>query len=366
MTHSRTRAGTGSNSAPSQGVVAGHLLRQVREQIGYTQEALAEHLGYDLNTYRGWETGRRSLGQVKASTIQVIIRKLRILGGNTDLLGRIGTAVDVDVFIGDVLRGDAGTADHPLASWVSTRDWNDMLSWATSGTPSDGGVPQPRLAPADRKVFFNNLRATAEKAGTGGEAMLLRRQVYFLAARDDSPEGRDWLAAAERLELRHVSRTAGWTPDWVTSRSLAVARACQGDPGPLRDFIDNRLTGNDRCEAANLRYWAYWVGESDGHAVSDDFMASSLGGWRGAKLLEHLTDGLHDRTPYLDLSIHTLWTLLGSRPHLLDDDHELTNRLATRVVQLLEQQPPHLGVPARRELDQLHFATRLATAKGPR
>ncbi len=364
MPPSRPRAGTGSNATPSQGVVAGHLLRQVRERIGYTQEALAECLGYDLNTYRGWETGRRSLGQVKASSVQVIVRKLRVLGADADLLARIGTAVDVDVFIGDVLRGSPDTADHPLASWVSTRDWNDMLGWATNGVP-DGGQ-RPRLAPVDRKTFFANLRATADRAGGGGDAMLLRRQVYFLAARDDSSEGRDWLTAAEHRELRRIRSSGDWTPDWVTSRSLAVARACQGDPEPLRDFIDHRLAGNDRCEAANLRYWAYWVGESDGHAVSDDFMASSLGGWRGAKLLGHLTDGLHDGTPYLNLSVHSLWTLLESRPHLLGDDHGLTARLGRNIRALLDRPPAHPSDRAPRELDQLHFAARMTTAEGPR
>jgi transcriptional regulator with XRE-family HTH domain len=366
MPRNRHRTGTGGNAPPSQGVVAGHLLRQVRERIGYTQEALAERLGYDLNTYRGWETGRRSLGQVKASSVQVIVRKLRVLGGDPDLLARIGTAVDVDVFISDVLSGTPDIPDHPLANWVSTRDWNDMLGWATTGAPDRHIVQRPRLAPADRKTFFANLRATVDRAGAGDHATLLRRQVYFLAARDDSTEGRDWLTAAERRELRRIRRTGDWTPDWVTSRSLAVARACQGDPELLRDFIDRRLAGNDRCEAANLRYWAYWVGESDGNAISDEFMASSLGGWRGTKLLGHLTDGLHGGTPYLDLSVHSLWTLLENRPHLLGDDHDLTTRLGERISALLDQPPAHLGERARRELHQLQFATRMTTAKGPR
>jgi DNA-binding transcriptional regulator YiaG len=362
MNRQRRHTGTGG-TATAKGLTAGYLLRKIREQTGHTQEALAEYLGVDLNTYRGWETGRRSLGQVKASTLNGIIRKLLLLGGDPRDLDRIHTAIDVDTFIGDVLRGHATPGDHPLANWVSTRDWNDLLGWALVGPEDNGLIPRPRLPATDRRRFFDNLRTVADRAAE--DDTLLRRQVYFLAARDDSPAARDWLAAAERREQRRIRRADSWTPAWVTGRSIAVARACQGDPEPLRDFIDHHLA-DELCEAANLRYWAYWVGESTTQAVSDNFMTADLGRWRGTTLLAHLADGLHSRTPYLDLTVHTVWALLEQRPWLLGDDHRLTERVARRVRNLLDDPPAHLGARARRELDQLHFATRMHTAKGPR
>lgn len=355
-------AATGSTG----GLITGHLLRLIREQLGLTQDGLAEHLGQDLNTIRSWESGRRPLGRASYDKLHDILDRLLLLGANQNLLARFGAAAKADRFINRTLEGHTATQGHPLATWVSTREWNDVLGWALVGHPN-GDNPQPRLPSPQRRLFYDTLRAAAEQAtGDRPSAVLLRRQVYFLAARDDTPAGRDWIVAAERREQRHLRRSDGWNPTWVAARSLAVAHTFQGDPGQLRDFITHRLAGNDLCEAANLNYWAYWIGETRAQAVSDDFMATNLGQWRGTALLSHLTAGLHNGTPYLDLLLHSLWALLERRPHLLHDDAALTAELGTRIRALLDTPPPHLGELARRELDQIYFATRMTTAKGTR
>lgn len=368
--------GTGSTNDIPEGLIAGHLLRLTRENLGLTQETAAEAVKVDVNTWRSWETGRRPLAHTKVGQLRSLLRRLQSLGADPLLVHHIEVAIETDLFIAHVLveagRGDPH--DHMLAGWVTTRTWNDLVAWAVAGTPPKAlarvlAVPGQRRGPAPsrpelstptRTRFFDALRVTAERTTNSPASLLLRRQAHFMAAWDDTPTGRDWLARAERAELRQIRRTDGWTPSWVAGRSLAVARACQGDPDQLRHFIAHHLV-DDLCEAANLNYWAYWVGEGEGTAASDRFMAADLGAWRGTKLLRHLTSGLQPTTPYLELSIHSVWALLGRRPHLLNDDDGLTRQLHERVTGLLDS--PNLSAQARRELDQIHFLT---TARGPR
>jgi transcriptional regulator with XRE-family HTH domain len=370
MSHQRQRTGTGGTGEFPEGLVAGHLLRLVREQLGLTQEACAEQLRVDLNTLRSWETGRRPLANVKVGHLRALLRRLQTLGANPVLLAHVETAIEVDLFLGQVLmeagRGDP--AEHMLANWVSTHAWNDLLAWAIGGgAPKTlarhlpcqrrGPVPaRPDLGAPARARFFDALRDTAERADAS--ATLLRRQVYFLAAWDDSTDGRNWLQHAERAELRRVAGGSTWTPGWAAERSLAVARARQGDRDYLRRFIATRLD-DDLCEAANLNYWSYWAGEGPRAATSDAFMATDLGSWRGAVLLRHLAAGLDPATAYVELSVHTVWALLGRRPYLLGDDSELTASLDARISRLLDADD--ISTQARRELDQTRF---LIAAKG--
>jgi hypothetical protein len=64
----------------------------------------------------------------------------------------------------------------------------------------------------------------------------------------------------------------------------ALARSRRGDREPLRHFIASALD-SDACQAANLNYWAYWIGEVPETHSSDEFMAGDLGPWSGAALL---------------------------------------------------------------------------------
>lgn len=369
MSRHEPTTGTASTTDIPEGLIAGHLLRLIREHLGLTQEVAADQLRLDLSTLRSWETGRRPLANTKVGQLRALTRRLRLLGTPPVLLEHLEVAIEADLFVAHVLleNGRGDPADHMLAGWVSTRAWTDLLAWTMTGTPpkafADLIVPgqrrgpaplRPELAAPTRGLFFDSLRTTAERAANGNSAaVLLRRQVYYMAAWD--PDSRDWLARQERAELRTLRRNDGWTPSWVAGRSLAVSRACQGDREQLRHFIANQIS-TDAAEAANLNYWSYWIGEDPSAATSDAFMATGdLGAWRGTALLRHLTSGLHATTPYVELSIHSVWALVGRRPWLLGDDDDLTADLRQRITALLDA--PDLSPQARRELEQIHFFT---------
>jgi transcriptional regulator with XRE-family HTH domain len=346
--------------------VAGALLRTIRVRLGLRQEQMAEALGADLNTYRSWENGRRPLSRISVQRHRSLLRALRRLGANDKLVDLIDTAIDVDLSISQIICDGPAPSEHPLAHFVQTKTWHDLLAWAVAGiTPKvliNGGseAPAPRLPVPDRSLLLDNLRVSAERTGarTDAVATLLRRQVYFVVSWDDSGQGRDWLSRMERQELARMRPSDGWTPTWVASRSLAVAKSVSGDPEQLRHFIAHQLV-TDGQEIANLNYWANWSGEDDRVAVSDDFMrAPDLGAWRGTTLLRHLADGLKPSTAYVELTVHTVWALLERRPWLLDDEPPLTARLRQHAEELLDNHKV-LSSRARRELEQIFFATRM-------
>lgn len=363
MPRSDRRGSTGGTPDVPEGLISGHLLRVIRSRIGLTQEQLAERFGVDVNTLRSWETGRRPLAQTRVQVLRMVTRQLRQLGADPGVLDELSTAIDVDLAVAEILAGRGGIQGHPLATWVSTRAWSALLAWAIAGpvpatlAEEEPKIPRPRLAVSVREDLFAALRVAAEQAaGDDPASVLLRRQVYFLTALDQSGSGRDWLARMERQELRRLRPSDGWSPTWVAGRSLAVARAAQGDPGQLRHFIANQLA-DDQQEIANLNYWAYWIGEYPAAATGDQFMATGdLNSWRGASLLRHLTGGLNAGIPYVELTIHTVWALLCRRPWLMDDDPGLTADLRCRAGRLLDHHE-RLSDRARRELEQLHFAT---------
>lgn len=346
------------------GVVSGAVLRAIRTQLALTQDRTAELLTADPATIKSWETGRRPLARVPVQRLRQVTRALARLGANPAMLAQLDTAIDVDLGIGAMLAHDGPPTDHPLATWVHTKQWHDLLAWAIAGTTpkvlcSQPNIPRPRLAVPDRERLLNQLRATAEQAdgNTDAASTLLRRQVYFVASWDTTGPGRDWLHRMERQELRRLRTNDGWTPSWVASRSLAVAKAVSGDPAQLQHFIERQLA-DDSQEIANLRYWALWCGEDTQDAISDEFMsAQDLGAWRGTTLLRHLIAGLTPATAYVALTIHTVWALLERRPWLLDDDPHLTADLRERVERLLQSDQP--GSQARRELDQIFYATKM-------
>lgn len=357
--------GDTSSTSDPEGLITGALLREIRRRLALSQEQISALLDVDLNTYRSWEHGRRPINRIPTRKMRLFTRGLIRIGAEAHLVELLDVAVDVELSIDEILANRVSLDKHPLAGWVQTRMWHDLLSWGIAGrTPrvlaNGAEISAPRMSMPARTAMLERLRDAAEQTGdrTDPAATLLRRQVYFVASWDNSGPGRDWLVRMERRELRRLRAVDGWTPTWVAGRSLAVAKAVAGDPEQLRHFIARQIVGDDQ-EIANLNYWANWAGEDTRAALSDDFMRTAdLGPWRGTELLRQLTDGLKPSTAYIDLTVHTVWALLQRRPHLLDDDPLLTQRLHTQVENLLRNPQPLSG-QARRELDQIIYGVRM-------
>lgn len=351
-------AGPGTGSTPRVGgAVAGAVLRTIHAGLSGpgrfgeppTQDELAALLDVSVDTLKGWLSGRRPLANAPGRTMVLLRRRLRELGAAPELLAALETALDVDVFLQQAREGDFSL----LSSWVATRSWNDLLSWALAGKPPPQLGTTPAATPglgADEKAdFYAGLQNAVE---TGGA--LMRRQGYFIGSWN--PDGAAWLADAPRMS----ADTGLWTPAWVADRSLVVARACQGDVDPLRHFIKTRIGDDDANQAANLNYWAYWIGETPGTATSDAAWhgGGDLGPWPGTALLRHLAGSLAAPTPYVDLTVHSIHSLLTRRPLLLSGDPAVAAAVMDGTAVLLDG-GADISEATRRALDQLHFSARL-------
>ncbi|RSS43220.1 XRE family transcriptional regulator [Streptomyces sp. WAC08241] len=350
------------------GSVAGFVLRLARESVPRTQASMAEALGVDLGTMQGWESGRRPLANMKAGALLNLRRRLGMLGADPAVVGLLDAAMDADQIIGAGLDPSEVTGTHPLASWVHTRDTAHMLAWALTGVapPSlRGRAPAsrrgpvavaPLLAPADRTLFFDHLRRTAEAARRPEGGTLLHRQALYLASYDRGPEAVAWTAHALHVRRGALARR-GWSEHWAEARSTATALARLGDPQPLLDFIERSLAGDDTAEAANLNYWAYWLGGVRLPQSDDRFMQDrELAGWDPVTLLRGLTHGMHHAPGYVDLYAHTLWALLTAHPWLPQASPPLARDLVERTSRLLDE-----GLAsgrARHELGTVHYVLR--------
>jgi transcriptional regulator with XRE-family HTH domain len=360
-------AGQGSPSRPRAGVISGYVFRVIREQVGHTQETMAEELHVSSDTVAGWESGRRPLTAVAVGQMLVYRHRLMQLGTAPALLQALERAMEADVLLASALDDQACVEDSPLGAWVMQRELVGVLAWPLNGVapepiralptpprPRRGPVPSaPELPPDDRRRFFAQMRRTAEQA-RGERHFLLRRQALYLSGYDDQPDTPDWLAHQQAAE-----RPSNWLIDWLNARSVAAVAARQGDVDRMSHFIDTALT-DDAGEAANLNYWAYWIGETGQLELSDDFIASRAPGpWPGDKLLAHLAHGLTPEHGYLDLNIHSLWALLAVRPNLLRSG-AAPRALRERLPVMLDSR--ELSARARRELESIRYAIRLAEA----
>lgn len=294
------------------------------------------------------------------------------LGALPRLLAQLDAALEADRFIGYVLGTEHGgltTDDHPLASWVITRAFTDLVAWpftktapsaiagAAKATGRRGPVASaPMLMPDEREHFFEHLKVAAESADVHHvEGLLLRRQAHYVASFDDGRDTADWLAAMQRAEERRTGHAGEWTPSWAVIRSGAHSLARLGDREGLQYFIRTRLA-DDVCEMANLNYWAYWLGEVSDPQGTDMFMVElKSDAWRGTLVLRHLTSKLDAFNPYVDVVIHTLWALVMLRPSVLDA--QTTHDLEGRAVRMLDE--TGLSPQARRELEAVVYALRM-------
>lgn len=349
------------------GIVSGYILRLVREQLGFTQEALAEGMRVAADTLAGWESGRRPLTAVPVGQMLVHRHRLLQLGAAPTLLLALERAMEADVLLASALGKERAADEDPLGAWVMQRDLIEVLTWPLNGVapstlrdlpaparPRRGPVPKgPELPASDRRHFFSRMRRTAETA-QGAEHFLLRRQALYLAGYDSAPDTGEWLAHQQRTE-----RPDDWLTQWLNARSVAAVAARQGDRDRMAHFITT-LDGDDASEAANLNYWAYWIGEAPHVQLSDSFIATedpTL--WPGDKLLHHLVRGLNPEHGFVDLKVHTLWALLATRPNLLRSNGA-GRALRDRLPVMLDS--GELSARARRELENIRYAIRLSEA----
>ncbi|MGW0364972.1 XRE family transcriptional regulator [Streptomyces sp. NPDC002990] len=328
---------------------------------------MAEALGVDLATVQGWESGRRPVAHIRAVDLLGLRRRLAALGADATIVGMLDAAMDADRIISATLSGTDGP--HPLSEWVHTRDTAHMLAWALTGTrpPSLTGIPSqrrrgpvaasPLLPVPERAQFFEQLRTTAEAAPRSDpQGVLLHRQALYLTSYDKSPEAAAWTAQALHARRDLLARR-GWTPQWAEARSTATALARLGDPVPLLDFIERAMVDDDAGEAANLNYWAYWLGSTPLPQSDDLFMRDRrLTGWDPVTLLRGLTYGLHHAPGYVDLYAHTMWALLMAHPWLPQASGVLVRELAERTEHLLDG--GCVSERSRRELSTVNYVLR--------
>ncbi|WP_214409877.1 transcriptional regulator [Sphaerisporangium fuscum] len=281
-------------------------------------------------------------------------------------------SIEADRFVGYVLSPEstkANRGEHPLASWVITRPFTDLVAWPfTKLTPSAvaGAVRRtgrrgpvassPSLFPDEERRFFEHLKVVAEHADVDQvSGMLLRRQAHYVASFDESSDTADWLATMQRTEERRASRTNEWTPSWAVVRSGAHTLARLGDREALQHFIQVRLA-DDVCELANLNYWAYWLGEVNEPQLADTFMVDlDPETWHGVKLFRHLIGKLYSTNPYVDVIVHTLWALVMLRPAILRVP--TAGNLHQAAIRTLDEAV--VSMQSRRELEAIIYALRM-------
>jgi transcriptional regulator with XRE-family HTH domain len=360
-------AGQGRRSGPRAGVVAGFVFRLIREQLGLTQEELAERFGVSADALAGWESGRRPLTAIAAGQMLVHRHRLLRLGAASALLAALDRAMEADVLLAGALDDQEPDQDtDPFGAWVMQRDLVEVLAWPLGGQEPDfirrlpapararrGPAPAgPELAADARTQFFDRMRSTAEQA-RGPDRFLLRRQALYLSGYDRRGDAADWLDHQQRTDTG-----TDWLSRWLSARSVASVATRYGDRDRLAHFV-RQQAGDDRAEAANLNYWAYWVGEVTTIEVSDVFMGVGRAGpWSGGRLLNHLVARLDPRHGYIDLYVHTLWALLAVRPDLLR--RGVPAALRERLPVMLDGR--EVSASARRELNSILYAIRLAEA----
>lgn len=358
----------GEVGGPETGAVSGYLLKLIRSGIQLRQTDLAERLSVDVSTIQGWETGRRPLTALKASDLVRLRYRLAALGAPPVATNMLSEAVEADLILSAAIyAGDRPIPanEHPLATGVQRRGLVSLLTWPFTGIVPAQIRPLPTLRSrgpvADRPVvdkaaqerIFDHMLVTADAAPAS--ETLLRRQATYLLGFDHRPTSADWLAREHRRTMAQ-SLADKDIPAVIAARSAALALARQGDPEPVRRYIQN-TSESDAHTLAALTYWAYWLGEVPDVYGSDGEMVE-LGGssWSGVRLIDHLLAHLRD-PQHADLNVHGLWTLILARPGLLERDADLRHRAATSIEAALDE---GLGGHAHRTLTRLQCAIELA------
>jgi DNA-binding XRE family transcriptional regulator len=336
------------------GRVSGAVLAAIRRGLGLDQGELAELLGVATKSVQAWEQGRNPLPRLPYARVRQIGRALLAAGAAPGLVTAWDTALTAD----DILSGlDQRTPDrHPLGLTVPDRAVTDMLAWPLTGTVPRAlaGTSAVLHIPAgQRAAAAAGLRTLAEAAPAGERGAMLRRQSVFLVAEHDaaSAAGQSWAGEQIRRQAAGADLSR-WSPEWAVARSAAIRAASGGDPDPLRRFAAEGLA-DPTTEAANLAYWAYWVGEFPGAWVSDAEMVrpAAEAAWSGELLLPSLLSGVAS-APYRELCAHALWSLARARKPLVTHP-----RWVSAISSTVERATTDdtLSETARRRLEQVHY-----------
>ncbi|MEU0470485.1 helix-turn-helix transcriptional regulator [Amycolatopsis sp. NPDC006131] len=352
--------------------MAGFVLKLARQFAGATQDQFAEAAGVDVTTVQGWESGRRPLAAMQTRDFLRLRTTLTRLGAPASVGRHLHEAIEADLVLAAAV--DAGPAwldpaHHPLAANVHRRSLTNLITWPITGilpeqlrplaTPTRRRGPaasRPVLYADERARFFDHMLTLADRAA-GPDQALLRRQAIYLLSFDKRAASIDWL----RGEWGRASRRPVETNDvnrLLETRSASVALAGRGDCDVLRDFTAAMPIGSVP-DVANLNYWAYWIGELREDHVDDAFMLhADPRSWGGMHLLEHLTRRVAPTSPHLPLNLHTLVTLIASRPSLLTNWPHLRPPLAEAVEVGLSTD--ELSRAERDQFAGLHYALRIA------
>nr|BFE51652.1 hypothetical protein GCM10017745_50790 [Saccharothrix mutabilis subsp. capreolus] len=356
--------------APSAGSVSGFVLALSRQAAELTQDQLAELLGVDVDTVQGWESGRHPLAAVGSGELLRLSARLTRAGAPASTRRHLNDAIEADLVLATGITAGAAwvdATDHPLAAAVHRKNITNLVTWPFTGhtppqlaelvqaEPRQDLIGQPPWLQSDERArFFDHLLFIAERAAHAGEP-LLRRQAVYLLGFDQRRQVGDWL----RGEWHRVGRMVPTENDITglfEARSASVALASTGEGEHIHDFVDR--TAGTRAEAANLNYWAYWIGELGDVRTDDSFMNDAdTRSWNGGALLSHLTRRLDPDAPHLPLNLHTLHALVASRPALLDARPRLRASLTESLDKLATGDT--LTRSGRDQVAGLHYALRI-------
>ncbi|MCA1191363.1 MULTISPECIES: helix-turn-helix transcriptional regulator [unclassified Saccharopolyspora] len=340
-----------ASESPVAGRVAGAVLAAIRNEVGLTQQGLAEAMQVSLATVQGWESGRRPLINLPMARFGKLRRVLQLSTVTSARLMVLSEAMQADEILSEI--GSEDPATHPLTLVVPTRLQTELLAWPMTGVPPRqlaGTKARLDVAKGERDQLAAVLRTVASRADRGVEGAMLRRQAQYLVA--EHANSADWVAQMRAEDVRAARDIREWSPEWAVTRSRAISSAATGDLEPLSRFIEHGL-GTEAAVKANLSYWAYWVGEIPEPWTSDADMLADDQTWSGELLLNSLLGGL-ENAPYRDLCAHALNALIPFRRGLDRPD------LRQRVLAAIDRSTAthEFARDSLRKLDQLSYALR--------
>jgi DNA-binding XRE family transcriptional regulator len=122
---------TGGRGTPARlriGVISGYVFRVIREQLGRTQDDVAERLEVSPDTVAGWESGRRPLPSLPVGQMLVHRHRLMQMGTSPALLQTLERAIEADVLLAGALDEQSLADESPLGAWVMQRDLVEVLA----------------------------------------------------------------------------------------------------------------------------------------------------------------------------------------------------------------------------------------------